>query len=186
MLAPQCPAILPVHDPPQANRCRWLRRSRSCRLADRLLLVTCLLAITLSPAAHPTPPPEANAYALRACSLPDQLPVDYQAGNSTAEGGFTGRIRLNDSGEEATSQAKSLAAPEQSERPRLAVRRAIRFFWDHMRVFSECDDSGVERLRSTLRHDQSQRVLCHHKLPRTGIQDNKRTGDHERTFRSGW
>ena len=36
-----------------------------------------------------------------------------------------------------TSQAESPTAPELSAQPQLAVRRAGRFFCDHMRVFSE-------------------------------------------------
>ena len=60
---------------------------------------------------------------------------------------------------------------------------------------------GIERLRKTtseqatnreppvfnqhyaLTRDQSQRVLYHHKLPGRGLQDDKRTADHERTCR---
>jgi hypothetical protein len=51
-----------------------------------------------------------------------------------------------------TSQAESLAALELSERLRLAVRWADRFFSDHLRVISG-DDTGVERLPSTSRRE---------------------------------
>ena len=63
------------------------------RLADRPLPISCLLHVTLS-AAHSTPPSCANTHALAlACSRADQLSRNYQAVTSTAEGGFTGRIR---------------------------------------------------------------------------------------------
>ena len=48
-----------------------------------------------------------------------------------------------------TFQSESQKAPELSAQPQLAVRQAGRFFCDHMRLFSEGDDTRVERLRST-------------------------------------
>jgi hypothetical protein len=49
------------------------RHPAPCRLTDRPLPKSCLLHITLSVAAHPTPPPWANRCALRPCSPTDQL-----------------------------------------------------------------------------------------------------------------
>jgi hypothetical protein len=67
------------------------------RLADRPLPITCLLGIAFPTDVHLTPPPPIHTCAPETLcvGLPNQLSGDYQAGASTAEGGFTGRIRHN-------------------------------------------------------------------------------------------
>lgn len=65
-----------------------------------------------------------------------------------------------------TFQAEFLSAPDLSERPQLSLRRAKRFFCDHLRVFSECATAhplvpGVGLRKPTFMegHDQAQSLL---------------------------
>ena len=77
-----------------------------------------------------------------------------------------------------TFQAESPTAPELSAQPQLAVLRAGIFFCDHMRVSSLC--ATIQELGHSVypTRDQFQQVLCHHKLPRTGLERSRPCSGH--------
>ena len=62
------------------------------RLADRPLPVTCFLSVSLS-TVHLTPPPWIRLARFAHVVSKINCRGDYRAGSSSAEGGFTGRIR---------------------------------------------------------------------------------------------